>query len=220
MGSRKIKNIITRICCCQEETDLFCKKGSTCDRGCEYVFLDSLKKWIKRPAIWRTCCKKCMTTNFKLPVFISGMYVKLPENMFVFSKTFRSYVDITDCITKVAPEDMELTERNSSYENLSPVQKEICFPMPKISEQNKDKKQESTEQHDTKDDKDAKYSKNSGIKEDDSENSSLYEGGSRESSPQCDTTEDESENSSDTTETEGTGSEFSDNDNYYPELFM
>ena len=76
----QVKNIITKICCCQEETSLFCMS-------------------VRHPGKkWKRCCRKCeQNKKIKLPVAINGIYVKLPDNMFVFSKVFRSFIEITDC---------------------------------------------------------------------------------------------------------------------------
>ena len=57
----------------------------------------------------RRCCGKCKTSNLKLPVRINGIYVKLPKNVFVFSKAFRSFVKLNDC--------QKNTVVNSSNEN-------------------------------------------------------------------------------------------------------
>ena len=45
------------------------------------------------------CCRKCKEEDFKLPVYIDGqpgIYVKLPQNIFRFSKVFKSFVKVTD----------------------------------------------------------------------------------------------------------------------------
>ena len=117
------------------------------------------------------------------------MLIRLPENMFVFSKSFRSYVSLVDCITKAAPEDKELTERNSSYEKLSLVQREILHPTPKKYKLPNEEEKERHQEQDTEDD--------------DSENFSQY-----------DTSETESTDN-DSTESEFSDT---DSDNHYPEF--
>ena len=121
---------------------------------------------------------------------MSGMYVKLPENMFVFSKTFKSYVSLIDCITKTAPEDKELNKHNSYYEKLTPVQRELLHPTPKKYKLHNEEGKESTQEQD--------------IEEDDT---------SENESTDMESTDTES------TDRESTNTDFSDTDNYYPEFY-
>ena len=104
----KVKKILHQICCCQENSGLFCSGKEHHDKlseqqevyVCNYFDSDSENELF--PYIsWQTCCKKCENSGLKLPVEIDGMYVKLPENTFVFSKCFRSYVKMTDCKSPV-----------------------------------------------------------------------------------------------------------------------
>ena len=53
----KVKKIITKICCCQEENGLFC------DSSHPHYEDDMITKHD-----WTRCCQKCKSTNFKLPV--------------------------------------------------------------------------------------------------------------------------------------------------------
>mgnify|MGYP003312943009 CR=1 FL=1 len=105
----KVKKILPQICCCQEyNNDLFCIGKKHHDEipeqlkifQCNYFKSESSEQDLF-PYLpfkgWHTCCKKCETSGLNLPVEIDGMYVKLPANVFVFSKCFKSFVKMSDC---------------------------------------------------------------------------------------------------------------------------
>ena len=101
----KVYNIITKICCCNEENGLFCHFSETefYNNGPLTSTIFQGIRSVGHPYTLKDpkggCCKKCKDTDFKLPVYIhsSGIYVKLPENVFRFSKVFKSFIKISDC---------------------------------------------------------------------------------------------------------------------------
>ena len=115
----KVKKIITKICCCQEENGLFCDFNEFdiyCALGLMPRFViqeghpGPFKDDRKTKRDWKRCCQKCKHSNLKLPTLVGNddyslgkkdeMFVNLPDNIFTFSKSFRSVISLTDCQDK------------------------------------------------------------------------------------------------------------------------
>ena len=67
------------------------------------------------------CCRKCKDEHFNLPVIVDKIYVILPENIFRFSKVFKSFIKLTDCMQKNAVLDIREDDheyRDNSQENI------------------------------------------------------------------------------------------------------
>ena len=104
----QVKNTITKICCCHEEKGLFCHFSETefSNNGpltqTHFQFISSVGHPYAYKDQMGGCCRKCKDEDFKLPVYIhqDEIYVKLPENIFRFSKVFKSFVKMKDCAKK------------------------------------------------------------------------------------------------------------------------
>ena len=118
----QVKKIISKICCCNENTGLFCLGDPVDPYWCRFYindgggisekskfsshhFTPENMKSIPHKQRWTICCKRCEHTDFKLPVVINGNWVILPEGIFVFSKPFRSFVKMTDYLKQETVEE-------------------------------------------------------------------------------------------------------------------